>query len=950
MPILVVGQGNVTGNSWERKEYQLAAGMSVITMPKDTNLLPGVLYIRNPASPEDQAYAPRVRIEGGHEYPVYRHGEMTPEEYNQQLEAYCAKVEEDPNTYADITELTSENNTILLKALDSLKGVQDMENLGVDVGDTMDEWEQVWEQFQLYSGFVKGDKNPKHDYYPAKYMSVSTSGSDYGGWSTYAYCAFNVNSRTLVKPITLNGEDWVIFHEWGHSINNRSTEIVEVTNNQFAAYMRRLWKLGGGWDDVNWHTLYNIVTGGKADKDNLFVQLSMLHQIEFYFGDDIYGKMCRIVRENKNGLLDGLDDNLQKYVVAMSHATGYDLTDFFDVYDYIKTSALMKQKVASLKPLDVKLNYMHKSAYGYKGNGFTKDVMPEITSIQYNGAGNNEIRFGIDGKNKEALMGYEVYRDGKLIAYTVDKNKYIDTNVEAGKNYEYSIVAYDKKLNASQKVTKQSLSPTLSVEREITVKVGEKFEEKAYAKAETALKEDISDAIKVVASDVDTSKVGNYTVTYQLTSGQEVIQKTAQVKVVEDYMYLSNVEPISAQVGWGAFEKDLSPNKKSITLYREGLSATYPKGLGAHAHSELIYDLTKEGLSGYNYFEAYIGIDQEMRNNTNASVVFEVWVDDKRVYESDVFYGDSEHQALCIPITGAKELKLIVTDANIQTYWGDYSEWAMARLTKSPMIEEDATDQEGAHPDHVGDAENGSAGGSTGESVKPGIGGSTGESVKPGIGGSAGGSVKPEIGGNTGGSVKPEAGGSAISQFEDVKGHWAENAIKFVVERNIFKGTSANKFEPNLTITRGMFVTLLGRVANVEPSEFKQSSFIDVPNAAYYMPYVEWAKTQGIVSGISATEYAPNDLVTREQMAVMLNNFTRAYGITLPEIEVSKMFADDYEIASWSKPAVYTMQKAGIITGKTGNRFDPKGKATRAEGAAVLQRFIQIIEGNNKNR
>ena len=79
--------------------------------------------------------------------------------------------------------------------------------------------------------------------------------------------------------------------------------------------MRRLWKLGGGWDDVNWHTLYNIVTGGKADKDNLFVQLSMLHQIEFYFGDDIYGKMCRIVRENKNGLLDGLDDNLQKYVL-----------------------------------------------------------------------------------------------------------------------------------------------------------------------------------------------------------------------------------------------------------------------------------------------------------------------------------------------------------------------------------------------------------------------------------------------------------------------------------------------------------------------------------------------------------------------------------------------------------------------------------------------------------
>ncbi len=523
MPILVVGQCNVRGDSWLRKEYQLAAGMNVITMPEDTNLLPGVLYIKNPATPKEQAYAPRVRIEGGHEYPVYRHGEMTPEEYNRQLEAYCAKVEENPSLYADITELTSENNTIVLKALDSLKGVQDMEKLGVDVSDTMDEWEALWKQLQIYSGYVEGDGNPMHDCYPAKYTSVSTTGSSYAGWSDYGFCGFNVNSRTLVKPITINGEDWVIFHEWGHSVNNASTEILEVTNNQYAAYMRRLWNLGSGWDEVNWHTLYNIVSGGKANKDNVFVQLAILHQIEFYFGDDIYGKMARFARENKNGLLKDLGNNLQRYVVAMSHVTGYDLTDFFDAYDYVKSTDLMKQKVASLKKLDVKLNYMHKSAYGYKGNGFTNDVEPEIASITKNESGNNELRFGIDKENKDALMGYEVYRDGKLIAYTVDKSKYIDTNVEPGKDYEYSIVAYDKKLNASQKVTKHSLSPTLSVEREITIKVGEDFDEKAYAKAETVSKQNISDAIKVVASDVDTSKVGSYTVTYQLTSGQDVI-------------------------------------------------------------------------------------------------------------------------------------------------------------------------------------------------------------------------------------------------------------------------------------------------------------------------------------------------------------------------------------------------------------------------------------------
>ena len=101
------------------------------------------------------------------------------------------------------------------------------------------------------------------------------------------------------------------------------------------------------------------------------------------------------------------------------------------------------------------------------------------------------------------------------------------------------------------------------------------------------------------------------------------------------------------------------------------------------------------------------------------------------------------------------------------------------------------------------------------------------------------------------------------------------------------------------------------------------------------------------MNGVSAIKYAPNDLVTREQMAVMLDNFAKAYGMILPEREESKTFTDANEMASWSKSAVYTMQKAGIITGKTGNRFDPKGKAIRAEGAAVFQRFIQIIEGNH---
>ncbi|MDO4281890.1 MAG: S-layer homology domain-containing protein, partial [Peptococcaceae bacterium] len=179
--------------------------------------------------------------------------------------------------------------------------------------------------------------------------------------------------------------------------------------------------------------------------------------------------------------------------------------------------------------------------------------------------------------------------------------------------------------------------------------------------------------------------------------------------------------------------------------------------------------------------------------------------------------------------------------------------------------------------------------------------------------------------------------------FTDVSGHWAEDDILYATRRGLFAGTSATTFSPNLTLTRGMFVTVLGRLAGVEPSDYESGKFSDVKNGAYYSAYVNWAASKGIVNGTSATTFAPDSDITREQMAAIMTNYAEKMGYTLPKNQAAVTFADVAKISAWAKDAVSAMQQAGILAGRANNQFDPQGKATRAEAAAVLHRFVEGI-------
>ena len=109
------------------------------------------------------------------------------------------------------------------------------------------------------------------------------------------------------------------------------------------------------------------------------------------------------------------------------------------------------------------------------------------------------------------------------------------------------------------------------------------------------------------------------------------------------------------------------------------------------------------------------------------------------------------------------------------------------------------------------------------------------------------------------------------------------------------------------------------------------------------MGYIEWADKNGIDKGIGDGKFAPDQPITREQMAVIMQNYASVNGFTLPKLHSENTFADSEKISVYARDAVKLTQMAGIFTGKDGNLFDPQGTATRAEISAVLRRFVELI-------
>lgn len=180
-------------------------------------------------------------------------------------------------------------------------------------------------------------------------------------------------------------------------------------------------------------------------------------------------------------------------------------------------------------------------------------------------------------------------------------------------------------------------------------------------------------------------------------------------------------------------------------------------------------------------------------------------------------------------------------------------------------------------------------------------------------------------------------------EFDDVKPeNWFAEAVDFVSGHELFLGISKTEFAPKMTMTRAMLVTVLYRLED-EPAVRGVQKFSDVEAGTWYTDAVEWASDDSIVKGVGKDRYAPNDEVTREQIATMLFRYAQYLGMDVSGRASLDKFYDSDQVSSWAKDAMEWAVKLGIFQGDDTGALNPKNNATRAEVATLMQRIVAMI-------
>ena len=178
--------------------------------------------------------------------------------------------------------------------------------------------------------------------------------------------------------------------------------------------------------------------------------------------------------------------------------------------------------------------------------------------------------------------------------------------------------------------------------------------------------------------------------------------------------------------------------------------------------------------------------------------------------------------------------------------------------------------------------------------------------------------------------------------FTDVKeSDWFYDAVQYVYDNGLMNGTGDDKFSPNLTITRGMIVTILHRLEGAPEAEGK--AFADVPKGEYYSAAVAWASFAKLVEGYDTGLFAPNDAITREQMATILYRYVQYKGYSATEAGDLSGFPDGGDVSSFALKAVKWAVGEKLIKGADGGMLMPAGTATRAQAATILMRFCEGV-------
>jgi len=189
------------------------------------------------------------------------------------------------------------------------------------------------------------------------------------------------------------------------------------------------------------------------------------------------------------------------------------------------------------------------------------------------------------------------------------------------------------------------------------------------------------------------------------------------------------------------------------------------------------------------------------------------------------------------------------------------------------------------------------------------------------------------------------------TSFKDIASLWteAQGAIGFMAQRGVLQGKSEGIFAPQDSITRAEFAKTIVALLELENDTTKlDKSFNDVSKSEWYYEYVQIAYKYGIISGKSDVTFLPNDLITRQEMAVMISRTMKAMEkaeiiLPLKAKEMLKTYNDYSQVASWAEQDIALVIKNKIIQGKSSTLMAPKDNATRAEAVVILKRLFDLL-------
>ncbi|WP_422658835.1 NPCBM/NEW2 domain-containing protein [Paenibacillus sp. EC2-1] len=689
LPSIVFSQQEAAWNVWASGK-QLRPGKNTFIVPEFASnsyyahpvTKGGTVYISNPYTAEEQGKAPRIRIEGGQKIP-FMTKDTDPQEFKSFLTEYKQMLDADKAAHPDVkdrklidvVEMASEHIIFTGTASEAYKKfiTQGEDPVGTLTG--YDYW--MKKNFEFY-GLDGRDTNHDPKRIRENIRLMQPYGAMYAAGDHTGIQAGTVSQ--MLSDFTKVYPGWGLTHEIGHRMAVGEREYGEITNNMLAMLMSVDYQSID--TRIPYQDIYKyVIEENKVamEQQSLFARLGAFWQLELAH-PGYWKELNSLYRDRKVSLPNGENSKQQYLVEFSSEVLGKDLSSYFARHGFT-VNADTREKV-SVYPAPKKLWYLNNSVINYKGNGFVEQA-PKITAsvIPNVSAKTNTLSISLDKSYAEDLLGYEIYRDNKLVGFT-SEDQFVDQNIDTNVNYTYKIVAYDKTLKTLKPVEFKAFKPALSAQAYVTLKLNQSFNPMDYVKASTYQGNDISSEVVVKSNNVDVTRKGNYQVVYEVKSGGVVESRTSQVTVTSDYVFTSDLNAASATVGWSELKKDRAPGGGMITLLRQGMDAVYAKGLGVHANSEVIYHI--EG-KGYDFFESYIGIDQSMKGRPS-SATFEVYVDGEKKFDSSVFRASTEQEFVRIPVTGAKEIKLVTTDANDSGNSADHTVWADAKFTNNSSV------------------------------------------------------------------------------------------------------------------------------------------------------------------------------------------------------------------------------------------------------------------------